>query len=207
MPRFSLIPREVQYFALFQQMTGHILEASHALADMLADEVGAFEKHLDRINSIEGACDELTHSIVTKLNSSFITPFDREDIYMLSGALDDIADFIDDAARAMVIYNVNETTDYARRFAGVISEIARELNEVVSRLERPGDIMPRLVEIHRLENVADDLYHEAIGDLFKGTPDTLHVIKWKDIYEKLETAVDRCERAANIIESVIIKHA
>ncbi len=207
MPRFSLIPREVQYFALFQQMTAHILEASHALADMLADNVGNFEKHLQRINSIEGACDELTHSIVTKLNTTFITPFDREDIYMLSGALDDIADFIDDAARAMVIYNVNETTDYARRFGAVLSDIARELNEVVSRLERPRDIMPRLVEIHRLENVADDLYHEAIGDLFRGTPDPVHLIKWKDIYEKLETAVDRCERVANIIESVIIKHA
>ena len=207
MSRFSLIPREVQYFALFQQMTAHILEASHALADMLADRADSFEKHLERIKSIEGACDELTHSIVTKLNTTFITPFDREDIYMLSGALDDIADFIDDAARAMVIYNVEGSTDYARRFGAVLSDIARELNEVVSHLERPRDIMPRLVEIHRLENVADDLYHEAIGDLFKGTPDTLHVIKWKDIYEKLETAVDRCERAANIIESVIIKHA
>jgi len=207
MGRFSLIPREVQYFALFQQMTAHIVEASHALADMLADQRAGFEKHLKRIKSIEDSCDELTHSIVTKLNSSFITPFDREDIYMLSGALDDIADFIDDAARAMVIYNVDGSTDYARRFGEVLTKIAGELNEVVSRLERPGDIMPRLVEIHRLENVADDLYHEAIGDLFKGTPDTLHVIKWKDIYEKLETAVDRCERAANIIESVIIKHA
>src|SRR3712207_6801858 len=135
MPRFSLIPREVQYFALFQQMTGHILEASHALADMLADKRDGFEKHLQRIKSIEAACDELTHSIVTKLNSSFITPFDREDIYMLAGGLDDIVDFIDDVARAMVMYNVGGSTDYARRFGEVLSGMAVELREIVSKLE------------------------------------------------------------------------
>ncbi len=207
MARFSLIPREAQYFALFQQMTAQIYDAATALAKMLADSQGNFQQHLQRINSIENASDELTHSIVTKLNSSFITPFDREDIYMLASALDDIVDFIDDAARAMVMYNVSGSTDYARRFGEVLSGMAVELREIVSKLERPGDIMPRLVEVHRLENVADDLYHEAIGDLFRGPADTLHVIKWKDIYEKLENAVDRCERVANIIESVIIKHA
>ena len=207
MPRFSLIPREVQYFALFQQMTSHILDASHALAAMLADKAEEFENHLRRINSIESACDELTHSIVTKLNSSFITPFDREDIYLLSNALDDIVDLIDDAARAVVMYNVRETTDYARQFGDVIQRMAVQLHEVVSTLERPAGISPRLVEIHRLENEGDDLYHEAIGDLFRDTPDALRVIRWKDIYDKLEAAVDRCEQAANIIETVIIKHA
>ena len=100
MSRFSLIPREVQYFALFQQMTSHIYDASTALAKMLADSADNFGAHLERIKGIEDACDELTHSVITKLNSSFITPFDREDIYLLSGALDDIVDLIDDIARA-----------------------------------------------------------------------------------------------------------
>jgi predicted phosphate transport protein (TIGR00153 family) len=207
MGRFSLIPKEEQYFGLFRQMTSHIYDAATKLAEMLADKHGDFPAHLKRIKAIEHACDELTHSISTKLNSSFITPFDREDIYMLSGALDDIVDLIDDAARAMVMYNVRESTDYARQFGVVIQRMAVELHEVISTLERPAGINPRLVEIHRLENEGDDLYHEAIAELFVGTPDPLRVIRWKDIYDKLEAAVDRCEQAANIIETVIIKHA
>jgi predicted phosphate transport protein (TIGR00153 family) len=204
---FSLIPKEEQYFSLFRQMTSHIYDAASRLAEMLADKQGDFPAHLKRIKAIEHACDELTHSISKKLNSSFITPFDREDIYMLSGALDDIVDLIDDAARAIVMYNVRETTDYARQFGDVLQRMAVQLHEVVSTLERPAGINSRLVEIHRLENEGDDLYHEAIGELFRGTPDPLRVIRWKDIYDKLEAAVDRCEQAANIIETVIIKHA
>jgi predicted phosphate transport protein (TIGR00153 family) len=207
MARFSLIPREEQYFALFRQMTSHIYDAASQLAEMLADKQENFIDHLRKIKAIEHTCDELTHSISTKLNSSFITPFDREDIYLLSGALDDIVDLIDDAARALVMYNVRETTDFARQFGDVLQRMAVQLHEVVSTLERPAGIAPRLVEIHRLENEGDDLYHEAIGELFRGTPDPLRVIRWKDVYDKLEAAVDRCEQAANIIESVIIKHA
>jgi len=207
MARFSLIPKEEQYFELFRQMTSYIYDAASKLAEMLADRQGDFQEHLKRIKAIEHTCDELTHSISTKLNSSFITPFDREDIYLLSGALDDIVDLIDDAARAIVMYNVRETTDYSRQFGDVIQRMAVQLHEVVSTLERPAGISPRLVEIHRLENEGDDLYHEAIAELFRGTPDPLRVIRWKDIYDKLEATVDRCEQAANIIESVIIKHA
>jgi predicted phosphate transport protein (TIGR00153 family) len=207
MGRFSLIPKEEQYFALFRQMTSHIYDAASKLKEMLDDKRGDFPAHLRNIKAIEHACDELTHSISKKLNSSFITPFDREDIYMLSGALDDIVDLIDDSARAIVMYNVQETTDYARQFGDVIQRMAVQLHEVVSTLERPAGISDRLVEIHRLENEGDDLYHEAIGELFSGTPDPLRVIRWKDIYDKLEEAVDRCEQAANIIETVIIKHA
>lgn len=207
MARFSLIPKEEQYFALFREMTSHIYDAATALSAMLAAKQEDFPAHLKKIKDIEHACDELTHSISKKLNTSFITPFDREDIYLLSGALDDIVDLIDDAARAVVMYNVREGTDFARQFGDVLQRMAVQLHEVVSTLERPAGIAPRLVEIHRLENEGDDLYHEAIAELFRDTPDPLRVIRWKDIYDKLEAAVDRCEQAANIIESVIIKHA
>ncbi|HWS56169.1 MAG TPA: DUF47 family protein [Pyrinomonadaceae bacterium] len=207
MGRFSLIPKEEQYFSLFRQMSSYIYDAASSLVDMLDSRQADFASHLTHIKSVENACDELIHSIVTKLNSSFITPFDREDIYLLSGALDDVVDLIDDAARALVMYNVVEATQHARRFGGVIQRMAVQLHEVVSQLERPAGISERLVEIHRLENEGDDLYHEAISELFGGSPDPLHVLKWKEIYEKLESAVDRCESVANIIESVIIKHA
>lgn len=207
MARFSLIPKEEQYFALFKQMSSYIYDAASSLTDMLEGESSEYAAHLTHIKSVENACDELIHSIVTKLNSSFITPFDREDIYLLSGALDDVVDLIDDAARALVMYHVDGATSHARQFGGIIQQMAVQLHEVVAQLERPAGISARLVEIHRLENEGDDLYHDAISELFAGAPEPLYVLKWKEIYEKLESAVDRCESVANIIESVIIKHA
>jgi uncharacterized protein len=203
---FNILPKEEQYFGLFSQMTSYIYDASRALVEMLSDKGGNFEEHSRRIKAIEHQCDELTHKVSTRLNKSFITPFDREDIYMMSSALDDIVDLIDDAARAMVIYNVHESTEHARHFADVIQRMAIELHEVVSKLSRPDGIAPRLVTLHTLENEGDEVFHRAIEELFHHAQDPLHVIKWKSIYEKLEAAVDRCENVANIIESVIIKH-
>ncbi len=206
MARFSFLPKEEQYFSFFSQMTSYIYDASGVLVEMLNDKNGAYTDYLKRIKDIEHKCDDLTHSISTKLNKSFITPFDREDIYLLSGALDDVVDLIDDAARAMVMYDVHESTAHARHFADVIQRMAVQLHEIVSMLAKPTGISPRLVELHRLENEGDEIYHSAIAELFHNATDPLVVIKWKDIYEKLEAAVDRCENVANIIESVIIKH-
>jgi len=202
----NLLPKEDQYFDLFNQMTVYISDAARELRDMLNDKDPDFAGYAQRIKGLEHACDELTHSVSTRLNKSFITPFDREDIYMMSSALDDIVDLIDDASRAIVIFDVREITDHARDLADVIGRMADQLKEIVSTLQRPKNITPRLVEIHRLENEGDDIYHAAIADLFHDSPDPLTVIKWKEIYEKLEAAIDRCENVANIIESVIIKH-
>ena len=202
----SLLPKEDQYFDLFTQMTLYISSAARELKEMLSDKHGDFGEYAQRIKGLEHACDELTHTISTRLNKSFITPFDREDIYMMSTALDDIVDLIDDAARAIIIFGVKEINEYARDFADVIERMAEQLKEIVTTLRRPRNITQRLVEIHRLENEGDDLYHAAIAELFHDATDALTVIKWKEIYEKLEAAVDRCENVANIIESVIIKH-
>jgi len=202
----NFLPKEDQYFDLFNQMTVYISDAARELRDMLNDKNPDFAGYAQRIKGVEHACDELTHSIATRLNKSFITPFDREDIYMMSSALDDIVDLIDDASRAIVIFDVREITDHARDLADVIGRMAEQLKEIVSTLQRPKNITPRLVEIHRLENEGDDIYHAAIAELFHDSPDPMTVIKWKEIYEKLEAAIDRCENVANIIESVIIKH-
>jgi len=202
----SLLPKEDQYFGLFHQMTLYICDASRELKGMLADNNHDYKEYSQRIKGLEHACDELTHTIATKLNKSFITPFDREDIYLMSSALDDIVDLIDDAARAIIDFDVHEIKSYAREFAGVIEKMAEQLREIVSILKKPKNITQRLVEIHRLENEGDDIYHAAIAELFHQEHDPLTVLKWKEIYEKLEAAVDRCENVANIIESVIIKH-
>ena len=202
----NLIPKEEQYFDLFIQMTLYIGDAARELKQMLADERQNYSEHSQRIKRLEHACDELTHTISTKLNKSFITPFDREDIYLMSSALDDIVDLIDDAARAIIIFDIGEIRDYAHDFAGVLERMATQLQEIVATLQKPKNITQSLVEIHRLENDGDDIYHAAVAELFHEERDPLTVIKWKEVYEKLEAAVDRCENVANIIESVIIKH-
>src|SRR5436190_22935399 len=207
MALFKLLPREEQYFSLFTQMTSYINDAAKTLVEMLAHEDGDYEEYVQRIKSIEHACDDLTHSVSTRLNQSFITPFDREDIYMMSKGLDDIVDLIDGVARAVVMYDIHESTEPAKQLAGVIQRMALQLYEVVRILQKPKGVTERLVELHRLENEGDDIYQRAIGALFQEKGDPLEVLKWKDVYEKLEAAIDRCENVANIIEGVIIKHS
>ena len=203
----KLLPREEQYFTLFAQMTSYINDAAKTLVEMLSQRDGNYQEYVQRIKSIEHACDDLTHTVSTRLNQSFITPFDREDIYMMSKALDDVVDLIDSAARAVVMYDIHEVTEPAKQLAGVIQRMALQLNEVVSILSKPKGVTERLVELHRLENEGDDIYHRAVATLFHERGDPLEVIKWKDVYEKLEAAIDRCENVANIIEGVIIKHS
>ena len=203
----KLLPREEQYFTLFAQMTAHINDAARTLVEMLSQPDGDYQDYVQRIKGIEHACDDLTHNVSTRLNQSFITPFDREDIYMMSKALDDVVDLIDSASRSVVMYDIHETTEPAKQLAGVIQRMAVQLNEVVSMLQKPKGVTERLVELHRLENEGDEIYQRAVGALFHETRDPLEVIKWKDVYEKLEAAIDRCENVANIIEGVIIKHS
>src|SRR6266481_495688 len=137
MALFSFLPKEEQYFVPFSRMTSYIYDAAHELVEMLNSPSSDYDQHSRRIKALEHECDELTHNVSTKLNKSFITPFDREDIYLLSGALDDIVDLIDDVARAIVMFDVHEIKEYAREFADVIERMADQLKEIVSTLKRP----------------------------------------------------------------------
>lgn len=201
------MPREDEYFTLFSQITEKIQEASNALVEMMSQSNGGnIESFVKRIKDIEHGCDEVTHNLTVKLNKSFITPFDREDIYTLSVALDDVIDYIDAAARAIVMYDIREINDYARAFSKVIQGLAFELHSMISMLDKPNDINQHFVEIHRLENEADDIYFRAIGELFRNESDAVNLIKFKELYEILENATDRCEHVANIVEGIILKH-
>jgi predicted phosphate transport protein (TIGR00153 family) len=187
-------------------MTERVKHAADALVSMMDDDPNNFEAHTKRIKDAEHGADELTHRITTKLNKSFITPFDREDIYMLSVALDDVIDYIDAGARAIRMYNIVEINDHARAFARVIQSLTVELHSAISMLQAPKDMNKHIVEIHRLENEADEIYFRSIGELFSNSTDPVKLIKWKELYEILEAATDRCESVANIIESIILKH-
>jgi predicted phosphate transport protein (TIGR00153 family) len=203
---FSLLPREDVYFDLFTQMAVKIQEASAILTDMLDDPDPDLNSYRTRIKDIEHGCDQLTHQITNKLNKSFITPFDREDIYTLAVALDDICDYIDAGVRAVVMYGIREQNQHSRQLARIIRDLGVEIKAAVSVLSRPNGINERFREIHRLENEADDVYFRAIGQLFREETDPIAVVKWKEFYEILENATDRCESVANIIESIVLKH-
>ena len=202
---FSLLPREDVYFDLFTKMAEKIEEASAILTEML-ETPGELSGYRARIKAVEHACDQLTHQITNKLNKSFITPFDREDIYTLAVALDDICDYIDAGVRAVVMYDIREQNEYSRQLARIIKDLGVEIKGAVSVLSKPNGINERFREIHRLENEADDVYFRAIGELFQQERDPIAVIKWKEFYEILENATDRCESVANIIESIVLKH-
>ena len=203
---FSLLPRETQYFALFSQLSGKLKEAAASLVEMLQGADENFESLSKRIKHIEHECDEITHAVTTKLNSSFITPFDREDIYTLSVALDDICDYIDASGRAVVMYNIHESDENAIKLATIIEKLAHEIHEAILLLESSKGMKPHLLEIQRLENEADDVYFRGMAELFKNGSDPVRIIKWKELYEILENATDRCESVGNIIESIVLKH-
>ena len=203
---FRLLPREDEYFTFFAQMTGKIQEASDALVAMMQDKPESFGAHVKHIKDVEHECDELTHRVTTKLNKSFITPFDREDIFALVVALDDVCDYIDAGARAILMYDIKEISDHAKHLAKVLQSLSIEINSAVSMLAKPDGLTEHIVEIHRLENEADDVYFRAIGELFQNQTDSMMVIRWKELYEILENATDHCERVANIIESIFLKH-
>lgn len=203
---FSLLPKEDEYFVFFSQISELIVIVSNCLVDMLKDDPQNYENHSKKIKDAEHACDELTHKITTKLNKSFITPFDREDIYTLTVALDDICDYIDAGARAIVMYDIKATNEHATGLARVLQALAKEINSAVGMLKKPNGINKHFVEIHRLENDADDIYFRAIGELFQKETDPIQLIKMKELYEILENGTDRCESVANIIESIVLKH-
>lgn len=203
---FSFLPKEDQYFALFSQMTAKIQEAAGYLVIMMSGPYEEMEAASKRIKSVEHECDEITHSITTKLNKSFITPFDREDIYTLSVALDDVCDYIDATARAVVMYDIHEADEYVQQLTVIMQKLADQINSAVALLKKSNGMKPHLLEIQRLENDADEVYFKAMGALFKNSSDAVTIIKHKELYEILENATDRCESVGNIIESIVLKH-
>ncbi len=202
---FSFLPKEDHYFVLFSQMTVKIQEAAALLVELLKGSDENFDTLSKKIKSVEHECDEITHSITTKLNKSFITPFDREDIYTLSVALDDVCDYIDAAARAVVMYNIHESDPFAVELAVVFEKQAAEIHGAVSHLKTAKGMEQNLLDIQRLENDADEIYFRAMAALFKNS-DAVKIIKWKELYEILENGTDRCESVGNIIESIVLKH-
>jgi predicted phosphate transport protein (TIGR00153 family) len=187
-------------------MTAKIVEASGLLVDLMQGPDDNYDSLSKKIKSVEHECDEITHQITIKLNKSFITPLDREDIYTLSVALDDVCDYIDAAARAVVMYNIHEPDEFAQQLAIIIQKLAGEIHAAIGLLKDAKGLGPHLLDIQRLENDADEVYFRAMANLFKNVTDPVKIIKWKELYEIMENGTDRCESVGNIIESIVLKH-
>jgi uncharacterized protein len=209
MPKFSFMPRDDKFFDLFEVSASNMVKAAENLKDMIYtfDDV---ERKLDDMTRIEHQGDTITHEIMFQLNRSFITPFDREDIGMLAHSLDDVTDLIQAAADTMVLYKVKAPGKRAKELADIICQITKEVEIVMPSLRKHNanleKILNSCVEINRLENVADTIYRKALTELFDDT-DIADIIKWREIYEHMESATDMCEDVANVLESVALKHA
>jgi predicted phosphate transport protein (TIGR00153 family) len=204
---FSLIPREVRFFDLFEQQSQHIIKAAQLLHDLVHTFSDARAK-AHAIKEVEHQGDLITHEIVKKLNTTFITPIDREDIHDLATRLDDVLDYIEAAAERLVVYRIKEPTSASRAMAEVIVQQTLVMDRAIKCLRTmdPG-FHEHAVEVNRLENSADNLLRDSLAALFEEQADPIEVIKWKEIYETMETVTDRCEDVVNVIEGIILKMA
>ncbi|MEE8204697.1 MAG: DUF47 family protein [Dehalococcoidales bacterium] len=207
--RFSFVPREEKFFDLFEGSARNMVKAAQGLKDML-DNWGDIGIKVAEITEFEHEGDSITHQIMALLHRTFVTPFDREDIALLAHTMDDITDFIHAAADAIYIYKIDAPIPRAQELAGIIVKAANEVQKAVPMLRRRSDMKKALehcVELNRLENMADKVYRSALGELFEDTTDATHIIKWREVYEHMQSATDRCEDVANVIEGVALKHA
>jgi predicted phosphate transport protein (TIGR00153 family) len=203
--KFSLIPREKQFFADFETMALEIVRAAAMLEDMLAPEHPIWDK-AEEIKEVEHRCDFLTHEVIQRLNRTFITPLDREDIHALARSLDDVMDAIDASAAAIRLYQIATVRSGARELAHLIAQSAAEIAKAMPALDRGKGVHVHAVEINRLENEGDRMHQSALQQLFAEERDPIAIIKWKEILDILEAATDRCEDVANVLENIVVKH-
>ena len=199
-----LIPRETKFFRMFAEVSQNVTQGARLLQEILKDPINMGER-LDQLQEIEHRGDEMTHAIITALNQTFITPFDREDIHRLTTSLDDVLDFVNSAGVRLRLYRIDAPPPVAAELAGFIVQQSEELDRGVSVLEQNQRVLQHCVEVHRLENEADRVSRKAIAELFDTEKDPIRLIKIKELYEVLETATDKAEDAANVLEAVTLK--
>jgi uncharacterized protein len=204
--RLTLIPQKREFFELYNRAAANILAIAERLVELLDSFPRGADDLVREVKELEHEGDRLTHELIDLLNRTFVTPFDRDDMYRLAGALDDICDHVDEAAGRVVSYGVTEIREQARGQAQVIRRAAGKLAEAVGGLEGFKESRRELIELRELEDEGDRLAHDGISSLFSDGVDPLTVIRWKDIHEGLEEAVDACENAADVLEAILVKN-
>jgi uncharacterized protein len=203
---FGLIPREMAFFEMFQKAAHNMIEGTRLLKEMMLDFRNPAEQAA-RIKHVEHIGDGITHDIARKLNQTFITPIDREDIHGLASALDDILDLVEAIADRFVVFKVAKPTDISIKLVDILYQAAVAVGASIDLLGKPhADINEYAVQVNSLENEADRVTRDAISALFEYEKDPIQVIKWKEIYENFEEGTDRCEDVSNILERIALKH-
>jgi uncharacterized protein Yka (UPF0111/DUF47 family) len=202
----ALIPRDKGFFDLFNQLAARMKTAAELLRRMFA-EPSRLDHYVSAIKVVEHEADSITHEVSKRIDKSFITPLDREDIHSLAQALDNVVDLIDGAARRAAMFGIRESRQPAVHLADVLQHSVNALERAVVEVKSPRAVAKHTVEVKRFEEEGDALYHQAVGDLFKGQPDPIDVIKWKELYDTLERALDRCQTAAIVLESISLKNS
>jgi uncharacterized protein len=200
------VPKEQEFFDLFEEAAGNGLRATELLEQMLR----TYPEHGDAAREVlicEQEGDRITHDIIGLLNATAATPIDREDIYALAGRLDDIVDYTEEVADFLGLYKIEAPMEQAQEMARVLRDAARQIDEAMPRMRRFDDIRHYTVEVNRLENDGDRLVREGLGALFQEGIDPIFVIRWKDIYDRLEAAIDSTETVAHLLESIVMKNA
>jgi predicted phosphate transport protein (TIGR00153 family) len=202
---FRLIPREEKFYTDFQALADELKRGSRLLEDMVAPPQPIWDK-ADEIKEVEHKCDFLTHEIIQRLNRTFVTPLDREDIHMLARSLDDVMDAIDASATLVRLYRLQSVRYGVRELAVIITASTDQVRLALEALEQNKGVAAHAVEINRLENEADRTHQQAVSRLFDDEKDPIQVMKWKETLDFLEDATDRCEDVANVLEGVVVKH-
>ena len=204
---FRLLPKEDKYFDMFNRMASQMTECARLLQKLFNDFDNRVQ-YADKIKGIEHNCDLLTHEIIKKLNQTFITPIDREDIHALASGMDDIIDVMEYTAKRVILYRVEESTGHARKMTDVVVRIVASLEIAVRALETHGDqVLKECVTIHGLENEGDTYHHEAVGELFDKETNPINLLKMKELYANMERTIDKCEDVSNVLESIVLKNA
>jgi predicted phosphate transport protein (TIGR00153 family) len=201
-----ILPRDEGYFELFNQLAAHLTTSATLLNDLFA----ATERRAELVKAVkdvEHQADELMSSLNVRLDRSFITPIDREDIHLLASRLDDVVDLVDGTARRAEMLHIGEAREPARQLAGVLVQATAEIAEAVREMRRPAVVAKRATEIKRLEEQADHIYHEAVGDLFANTRDAIEVMRWKEMYDTLERTIDACQYVGTVLQSISLKNS
>jgi uncharacterized protein len=202
---FRLLPREEKFYSDFEALADELKRGARLLEEMLAPDPPNWNK-ADEIKEVEHKCDFLTHEVIQRLNRTFVTPLDREDIHALARSLDDVMDAIDAAAALVRLYRLSAVRFGVRELAKIITSSTDQVRLAVGALEAHKGLTTHAVEINRLENEADRVHQQAVGKLFDDERDPILVMKWKEALDFLEDATDRCEDVANVLEGVMVKH-
>jgi predicted phosphate transport protein (TIGR00153 family) len=202
----QLIPRDAQFYDLFAQVASRLSGSAHLLHELFKDP-SKVDQHVAAIKTLEHEADNLTHDTIDRIDRAFVTPFDREDIHALAGHLDEVVDLIDGCARRAAIFHITEPNKHGIILSEVLLRATQTIEETVKKMKDPKAVASANRQLKMLEEEGDAMYHEAVELLFRTTTDAIEVMKWKELYDKIEDAIDQCEDVGNTLQSIVLKNS